>query len=151
MTPGCDTCTTINKQEANLLATEHWMLNVSFDQGYLGRTYVTLRDHKGGLGELSNAEWKDYEDIVRRLENACKKGLGATLFNWSCLMNNAYKQKPYQPHVHWHFRPRYEQLVTINSVKFEDPQFGHHYDRGQKRTVDDETFKMILEKIKAHL
>jgi len=121
------------------------------DQGYLGRAYVTLRDHKSSLGELSEAEWQDYAVIVKRVENACKQGLGATLFNWSCLMNNAYQNKPYMPHVHWHFRPRYENPVIVNSVTFEDPEFGFHYDREQKHTVDKETFAMILEKIKAYL
>jgi diadenosine tetraphosphate (Ap4A) HIT family hydrolase len=150
MTFNCGICTIV-QQEANLLTTEYWKVNLAPDQGYLGRTYVVLRDHKRSLSELSDAEWKDYAEIVGRLEKAYKKSLRATLFNWSCLMNNAYQTEPYLPHVHWHFRPRYKQPVAINGITFEDPQFGHHYDRDQRRTVDDETFRAILEKIKTHL
>lgn len=147
----CDICTNISAEKANLLTTDSWVVILSSDQGYLGRCYVTLRDHKGSLRELTDAEWQDYAGIVRRLENACKLGLGATHSNWTCLMNHSYQAKPGRPHVHWHFRPRYEKPVTINGVTFEDPEFGFHYDREQKRTVDDETFQKILESIKAYL
>ena len=59
-------------------------------------------------------------------------------------MNNSYQKKPYTPHVHWHFRPRYEQPVTINNVTFEDPEFGFHYDRDQHNEVDAKTLKLFL-------
>lgn len=149
MEPSCDICTSIQANPANLLITRYWLVILSHDQGYLGRCYVTLRDHKGSLGQLSDAEWLDYKNIVRRLEKACMLGLGATLCNWTCLMNNAYQRKPCQPHVHWHFRPRYDKPVTINGMTFGDPDFGLHYDRNQKRTVDDKTFEMILSKLAA--
>jgi diadenosine tetraphosphate (Ap4A) HIT family hydrolase len=67
------------------------------DQGYLGRSYVTLRDHKGHLAALSWQEWGEYANIVLRLERACVKALNATLFNWSCLLNNAYQKTPHTP------------------------------------------------------
>lgn len=76
MTSDCGICTIV-QQQANLLSTEHWKVNLAPDQGYLGRTYVALHDHKGSLSELSDAEWKDYGEIVRRLEHAYKQGLGA--------------------------------------------------------------------------
>ncbi len=151
MNSECPLCAIINTREANLFATDHWTVSLSSDQRYLGRAYVTLREHKENLRELSGDEWKDYIGIVKRLENACIKGLGATLFNWSCLMNNAYQRKPYNPHVHWHFRPRYENTVAINNITFEDPEFGHHYDRNQRRSVDSATFNEIIEKIKENL
>lgn len=150
MTSDCNICQVVTKK-ATLLATDHWVVNLAPDQGYLGRAYVTLREHKANLSDLSDEEWVDYKNIVRRLENACKKSLGSTLFNWSCLMNNAYQEKPYNAHVHWHFRPRYESPITLNDLVFEDPHFGFHYDREQRRTIDDETFQAIIEKIKAHL
>jgi diadenosine tetraphosphate (Ap4A) HIT family hydrolase len=146
----CGICQAVAK-EATLLTTDYWVVNLAPDQGYLGRAHVTLREHKANLSDLSDEEWVDYKNIVRRLETACSKGLGATLFNWSCLMNNAYQQKPYNAHVHWHFRPRYKSSITLNELIFEDPQFGFHYDREQRRTVDDETFRVIIEKVKTCL
>jgi diadenosine tetraphosphate (Ap4A) HIT family hydrolase len=150
-TEECPICTIVQTQPANLLTTKHWIVSLSRDQGYLGRAYVTLREHKGSLHELSADEWKDYTDIVRGLEKATAEGLGATLCNWSCLMNNAYQQKPYNPHIHWHMRPRYDHAVTINRVIFEDPAFGYHYDREQRLTVDEATYSAILERIREKL
>lgn len=147
----CDICRANSEQLANLLKTKHWLVNLSYDQGYLGRAYVTLRRHKGTLSDLTQNEWLDYIDIVKRLEKACGEALGATLFNWACLMNNAYQHKPSFPHVHWHFRPRYEKPVTINNENFDDPHFGQHYSREYRRTVDEKTFNAIIDKIKLHL
>ncbi len=151
MNTDCDICVKNDGISTSLLSTDYWYVILSPNQGYLGRAYVTLRDHKGSLSELSDPEWKDFAGIVRRLERAYKKGLGATLTNWTSLMNNAYKTKPNVPHVHWHSLPRYEQAVTINNVTFDDSQFGHHYDRDQRQTVDESTFQEILEKIKINL
>lgn len=112
---------------------------------------MTLRDHKGTLSDLSDAEWQEYTRIVKRLENAYKVGLGAILSNWTCLMNNAYQEKPSLPHVHWHVRPRYEKSISLNGIEFNDPDFGFHYDRAQKQSVDNPTFQIIVARIKANL
>ena len=48
------------------------------------------------------------------------------MFNWSCLMNNAYQVSPAKPQVHWHFRARYENTVNFAGQMFTDPNFGHH-------------------------
>lgn len=147
----CHICVSNKELKASLLSTDYWHVVLSPDQGYLGRAYVTLREHKATLSELSEAEWQDYADIVKRLENACKVGLGASLSNWTCLMNNAYQEEPNLPHVHWHFRPRYKESVTLNGVTFNDPDFGFHYNREQKQEVDDKTFGIITDRIKASL
>ena len=151
MNPECYICVMNHGITANLLTTDYWHVILSPNQGYLGRAYVTLRDHKGTLGELSAAEWQDFAGIVKRLETAHKQGLGATLTNWTCLMNNVHQAQPSLPHVHWHALPRYEQPVTINGVIFTDPKFGHHYDRDQRRTVDEITFQEILGKLRLNL
>lgn len=151
MIDNCHICISNKDLEANLLNTDYWHVILSPDQGYLGRAYVTLRDHKEALSELSEADWRDYANIVKRLENAYKVGLRTTLSNWTCLMNNAYQEKPSFPHVHWHFRPRYEEAVTLNGITFKDPDFGFHYDRDQKQSVDNATFQIIIERVKATL
>ncbi len=135
----------------NLIATKKWIVNLAPDQGYLGRSYITLREHKASLSELSSEEWEEFTNIARQLEVACKSAFSATLFNWTCLLNNAYRDKPFNPHVHWHFRPRYESPVKINELTFLDPEFGYHYDREQRRDVDFKTFQAIFEKLKKEL
>lgn len=67
------------------------------------------------------------------------------------MMNNAYKLEPAEPHVHWHFRPRHPQSIEVNGHTFDDPLYGHHYNRDQRRTVDDKIFRIVLEKIRTSI
>lgn len=147
----CGICQHLDNPEVQLLSTDHWVVNLAPDQGYLGRSYITLRTHKGSLSELSTTEWEEYASIVKQLEQACTKAFGATPFNWTCLMNNAYQIESSQPHVHWHFRPRYKHSVVVNGQSFNDPDYGFHYDREHKFSVDSGTFTAIKTKIKANL
>ena len=151
MNKNCVICKHLDEPSRNILTTDHWVVALASDQGYLGRCYVTLRQHKGDLSSLTSQEWAEFGAIAKQLEQACQKALGAAPFNWACMMNNAYQVKPAEPHVHWHFRPRYEESVEINGLTFTDPQFGHHYDRDQRQKVDSKTFQTILGKIKTSL
>ena len=103
------------------------------------------------MAELTNEEWLDFAQIVKSLEQAIRLAFDARLFNWSCLMNNAFQHNPATPHVHWHFRPRYDKTVSIDGIDFEDPLFGHHYDREQSLKVSGETLSHIQAKIKENL
>ena len=47
--------------------------------------------------------------------------------NWSCLMNNFYKEAAPDPHLHIHVRPRYDKPVMLNGSTYTDNEFGHHY------------------------
>jgi diadenosine tetraphosphate (Ap4A) HIT family hydrolase len=147
----CELCTTIHSPETVLYEGLHWFVFLAPDQGYPGRCYVTLKRHKAHLHELSKDEWADYSDIVVRLETACQQALGSTLFNWSCLMNNAYQKKPCVPHVHWHFRPRYENPIKIGDKIFKDKDFGFHYDRQHKIVVSDVVYSEIFQRVRARI
>ena len=48
------------------------------------------------------------------------------MFNFSCLMNNAYRDKE-KPHVHFHFMPRYKDKVYIFNKKYIDKHFGYNF------------------------
>ncbi len=50
----------------------------------------------------------------------------ATMFNFACLMNNAYKDKE-KPHVHFHFIPRYKEEIIILGKKYKDKHFGYNF------------------------
>ena len=96
------------------------------DQLYLGRSVVVLKRQCGDLAGLSQEEMLDWLELVKKLQDLLKKTFGATMFNWSCLMNNAYQVDPAKPQVHWHFRARYQHPVKFAGQVFSDPNFGHH-------------------------
>lgn len=115
-------------EKYTILETEHWRVALNKDdQRYLGRSVVVLKRKCGDLAEVTEEEFLDFRAIVGRLESLFRKTFGATMFNWACLMNLAYREVPPNPQVHWHFRPRYNHPVEIAGEKFEDPNFGSHY------------------------
>lgn len=130
----CLGCKSSEKDPNYITETSHWKVFLNPEQTYLGRAIIALKRHCGSLSALTTQEWEDYIHLVKILESSYKKALGATLFNWSCLMNNAYQNKPPNPHVHWHLRPRYERSIKLFGVTFKDMEFGHHYARGSERS-----------------
>lgn len=148
----CYTCKLSESTENLLLETAHWRVVLADDQAYLGRSYVVVRDHKKSLSELSREEWRDFEELVTRIENGYEKALGSGRpFNWSCLMNNAFQEANPTPHVHWHLRPRHNAPVAINGQDFEDPEFGFHYSRDRPQLVDQITLDEIATRIRRKL
>lgn len=130
----CSGCKSSNKDLDFITETKHWKVFLNPEQAYLGRCVVILKRHCGALTFMTDEEWGDFITLVKRLESACKKSLGATLFNWTCLMNKSYQNKPPNPHVHWHLRPRYNKSLKLFGVTFEDTEFGHHYARELERS-----------------
>lgn len=139
------------REDELIFETKFWRVTISSDQAYLGRCYVTLKRHCGDLAQLSDEEWNDLKEVVEKLESALRISFNATMFNWSCLMNYAYRNEPPNPHVHWHFRPRYNHKVKFAGTIFEDPEFGDHYNRARKQEVSDDIKRKIVEKIKENL
>jgi hypothetical protein len=66
-------------------------------------------------------------------------------------MNNAYQESSPNPHVHWQFRPRYNHVVNVKGEQFNDPEFGHHYDKDREQRIDRTVKEAILIKIKESL
>ena len=145
-------CRYCEETDKNLIyETKHWKVFLAFEQSYLGRCVVVLKRHCGDLAELKREEWLDFVELVRKLESALRKAFGATMFNWTCLMNNAYQHDPPNPHVHWHFRPRYDHEVKFAGEVFRDPDFGYHYDRKRTQMVSEEVKRKIIEEIRKYL
>ena len=78
------------------------------------------------LPDITEEEQLDFFVLIKKLESFYKEKIGATMFNYSCLMNNAYRDNE-TPHVHYHFRPRYKNPISILGQEFADPNFGEHY------------------------
>lgn len=118
--------------------TNHWYITLWENQYYLGRASIEYKDlSKKHLSELSNEEILELFSLIKGYEIALKKTLGTTNFNWTCLMNNQYKEKNKDnPEVlHLHVWPRYKNKVEFNGEVFEDEVFAHHYDKHKEKYV----------------
>ena len=106
-----------------------------------GGTASTLTRSAGLNGD-------DFIPLVKALEKAIRKSLGATMFNWSCQMNHAYRESIPNPHVHWHVRPRYGRSVRVGGMVFRDAEFGHHYDPFAAVEIPEKARKLIASGIR---
>lgn len=98
-----------------LFETKYWVIILANDQYYLGRCILDTKRKVGALRDLTKEEWENLYELIKKLENAVIKIFGAEMFNWSCLMNNAYRLNILKanPHVHFHFKPRYKNAVNF--------------------------------------
>jgi diadenosine tetraphosphate (Ap4A) HIT family hydrolase len=133
------------KPSEPLFETPYWDIRLSFKQVYVGRAIVILRRKCPNLSEVT----------VEKYEGAATKAFAPDLFNWSCLMNNAFRKEHPQPQVHWHVRPRYSKPLTSNGKVYEDINFASHYDiaLGAEETPDasQEDQLAIATKIRKYL
>jgi diadenosine tetraphosphate (Ap4A) HIT family hydrolase len=131
--------------------TNFWKVILMPDQTYLGRCVVVLNRKCGSLAELSSEEISDFFDnVVKKLENAFRINFNATMFNWTCLMNDAYLGANPDPQVHWHFRPRYRESVNFLGEIFTDPNFGYHYEKGTEKIISQKIRAEIIKRIKSN-
>jgi len=141
----------------NLVYTsEHWIVKLNPDQYHLGRCVIVLKRNCESLSELKREEILDFFDLVKKLESSIKKAFGAEMFNWTCLMNDAYKELRYEnkepsPQVHWHLRPRYRNTLEVAGEVFKDEYFAHHYPRKTDKEVPDEVKKEIIKRIRENI
>ena len=139
----------MTEAELTIFETDHWkvVLNVE-DQTYLGRSVVVCKRAAASLSDLTEEEWSDFHQAVKIFELSAKRGLGVTMFNWTCMMNAAYQQAPPDAHVHWHVRPRYNHPVDFGGEHWIDENFGHHYERKTNREISDQVAKDIMAELK---
>ena len=139
------------KEKMIVFETKYWLVGLADNQQYLGRCYIDIKSDAGRLSDLTPEEWQDlHENVIAKLEPAIRKAFGAEMFNWSCLMNNAYKPeiKEPQPHVHFHMLPRYRHPVEFAGEGFQDTGFGVRQDPEAERLVSEEVYHAIISKIK---
>ncbi|MHA1873090.1 MAG: HIT family protein [Candidatus Heimdallarchaeaceae archaeon] len=148
---GCSWCDLDNSSNYFIYASEHFNVYLSEDQSLLGRLILVLNRHASSLSDLTSEEIQDFFSNVKIIEKALAESFGATMFNWSCLMNNSYKKQPIFPHVHWHCRPRYAHDVSFAGQVFSDPDFAHHYNNKRKLTVSSEVQHMIITSIRTSI
>lgn len=128
--------------------TEYWEVVLSKNQYYLGYSIINLKRACENLSGLKQEEILDFFDIVVWFEKRLKEVFGASMFNWSCLMNNSYKSEEIPAQVHWHARPRYKNKVEFAGEVFVDEVFAHHYDKNKTKFVSEDILNEIANEIK---
>lgn len=97
---------------------------VDWCQEFIGQCIIS--GHKESLSDMTSEEWTELGKIEKELERVCKKLFNSTMFNFACLMNNAYKDNE-KPHVHFHFMPRYKEKVCLFNKCYIDRHFGYNF------------------------
>ena len=138
-----------NLQYRFIYETKLWRVVLAPNQCLVGRCVVNLKRHSGNLAELTKEEILDWLDLVKNHETALQDAFGATMFNWSCYMNHAYRENMPNPHIHWWAVPRYNHIVSIGSWSFEDPQFGNPYSHDRWLEVPMDIHQQIGEQIRS--
>ena len=128
----------------------YWSVYLADRQDYIGRCILVLNRHCGSLSELDISEWTELKTMIDRLERLYKEVLGAELCNWSCLLNDFYKEAVPNPHLHIHVRPRYKNTVVINDHAYTDTEFAHHYALKKESVLLDDDRKILYALMKKH-
>ena len=127
-----------------------------FQNVHIGRRCIIdmlalLKRHCGSMSELTDVEWDELRKLVCKVESCLKATLGATLCNWSCLMNSFYKEAAPDPHLHIHVRPRYDKPVMLNGNTYSDSEFGHHYALNKSGIIPAEDKEEVFIRLKEWL
>ncbi len=136
-----------------IFETKYWFILLAPDQKNLGTCVVASNRNVDDLAGLKDEEWEEFSKIVKKLQNALKRTFNAAMFNWGCLMNASYLKDPPNPHVHWHFIPRYKEKIEFEGLMFEDPCFGFSTMKSKQgvRKIPENVREKIIEKIKENI
>jgi diadenosine tetraphosphate (Ap4A) HIT family hydrolase len=109
----------------NLYESNNWTVVFgSWCQEFPG--YCIISSKKETLSDLTPEEWQELGLLEKELERITKKLFKPTMYNFACLMNNAYRDNE-TPHVHYHFVPRYKEETIILNKKYKDKHFGYNF------------------------
>ena len=108
-----------------LYKSNNWeVVFVDWCQEFVGDCIISSK--KENLSELTEQEWIELGKLEKELERISTKLFNATMFNFCCLMNNAYRDNE-KPHVHFHFIPRYKNQLNIFNKIYKDKHFGYNF------------------------
>lgn len=104
---------------------KYWVIIfVDWCQEFPGQCIIS--SNKVSLSDLSSDEWVELGMLEKELEMVCRKVFNSTMFNFACLMNNAYRDNE-KPHVHFQFIPRYNGKRVILNKKYRDKHFRYNF------------------------
>lgn len=134
-----------------LLETEYWTTFLAPNQSNIGTCVIALKRRCGTLKCLKDEEWLDFGRLVKILESSLEKAFRPVMFNWGALMNADYLVENPDPHVHWHFIPRYKEKIQFEGLTFEDKYFGSSTRTIKTREVPEDVRRKIIEKIRENI
>ena len=148
----CDWCKLSEEDKKfQVYESKSWSVFLSDEQDYIGRCILVLKRHCNSMSELTDDEWDELRNLVCKVEACLKAVLGATLCNWSCLMNDFYKEAAPDPHLHIHVRPRYDKPVMLHGSTYTDSEFGHHYALNKSGIIPAEDKEEVFIRLKEWL
>lgn len=148
----CEFCELNSKaSEFKVYESKYWIVYLADNQNYPGRCIIPLKRHCDSMANLSAEEWEDFHIIVKSLERIVKEELNATNCNWTCLMNGGFAQKPYNPHIHFHFIPRYFEKSCSVDEGFVDENVAEHYTLSENYQLDYTSRKELVKLFKIYL
>ena len=104
---------------------KYWdVVFVDWCQEFVGDCIISST--KESLSDLTSEEWVELGKLEKELERVSKKLFNSTMFNFACLMNNAYKDNE-RPNVHFHFIPRYRNELILFNKYYKDKHFGYNF------------------------
>ncbi|MGN0747150.1 MAG: HIT family protein [Aristaeellaceae bacterium] len=148
----CDWCSLSEEDKRyQVYESKSWSVFLADEQDYIGRCILVLKRHCASMSELTDDEWDELRNLICQLETCMKAALGATLCNWSCLMNHFYKEAAPNPHLHIHVRPRYENPIMLQERTYTDSDFGHHYALKKSGVIPAKDKEEVLIRLKEWL
>jgi diadenosine tetraphosphate (Ap4A) HIT family hydrolase len=148
----CDWCSLSEEDKRfQVYESKSWSVFLSDEQDYIGRCILVLKRHCHSLSDLTEEEWTELRSLICKVEACLKAVLGAALCNWSCLMNDFYKEAAPDPHLHIHVRPRYDKPVMLHGRTYTDSEFGHHYARKKGGAIPAEDREEVFHRLKEWL
>jgi diadenosine tetraphosphate (Ap4A) HIT family hydrolase len=143
--PVCISCTSPEDDPSTLGVASYWKLVLHPDQTVPGALLIVSLRHVPKISDLTEAEALEFFALAAAVERVMESELGATMVNFSCLRNWAFREKDPvppklrglpNPHVHWHVAPRYERPVSVAGEVFIDREFGEEL-RWQARNATE--------------
>lgn len=140
-----------DERALRLIETEHWVSTLRLDQQFLGTAFVTARRHVPSLPELTLDEDTEFIEVRNQLITAQQRAFGASVVNVSCLMNLAFDRGGEgDPHVHYHFKPRYVEPIGFAGEVFYDEEFGSYITKRVPQVVDQAVAIEIANEIRSY-
>jgi diadenosine tetraphosphate (Ap4A) HIT family hydrolase len=106
----CDRVANIKDTPYLIKEFEHVYWVLGDHQYFKGYSLLLLKEHKGDLTELSEDEHLSIQKNLLQVSKFVKNHFNAKKTNQSCLGN-------FEPHLHWHIFPRYEEDLRDDATK----------------------------------
>jgi len=138
--PGCALC-----QPALgpiLFEGRFWRAVLNRNQSTLGKSFLATRRHVEDISGLTGEEWSELLPLTWRV----RAGVGAVFapdhWNAAFLMNQ-------DRHVHLHLFPRYASSREFGALRFDDPEFGKHYDPSRVVRLPEDILSTLAQRLRA--